>query len=552
MLLEDRIAQIVPTLTPAQIQFALRFASGPKRVFASDEKLLDVGDRNTIVWLVVEGTIVASRRDGLGREGLFATGGPGQFSGEVSDLAGHASLAMVCAGPDGCTAYPFDLPHLRALLISSADIGEVMMRAFILRRAAFLEGGGVGSVILGEAASPDTVRLRGLLTRNSYPHSLIDVDGAEGKALVERLGVLPADLPILICPNGTLMRHPSDAEAGVGLGIVPDITPEAVYDGIVVGAGPAGLAVAVYAASEGLNVLVLDSRSFGGQAGASSRIENYLGFPTGISGQALTARAFLQAQKFGAQFAVPVSVLELDCSQPPLHRVALDNGISIYGRTVVIASGARYRRPEIDNLDRFEGTSISYWATPIEATLCEGRDIVLVGGGNSAGQAAVYLSAHARKVYLAVRSSGLDASMSRYLIDRIKATPNIELRVQTDVTGLSGAADGTLTSVDMNSRETGDRQRVDAQHLFLFIGADPNTRWLDQRITLDDKGFVVTGADLKFPLQTSSPGVFAIGDVRCGSVKRVAAGVGEGAAAVAQIHAYLASLQGRADSRPGQ
>ena len=552
MLLEDRIAQIVPTLTPAQIQFALRFASGPKRVFASDEKLLDVGDRNTIVWLVVEGTIVASRRDGLGREGLFATGGPGQFSGEVSDLAGHASLAMVCAGPDGCTAYPFDLPHLRALLISSADIGEVMMRAFILRRAAFLEGGGVGSVILGEAASPDTVRLRGLLTRNSYPHSLIDVDGAEGKALVERLGVLPADLPILICPNGTLMRHPSDAEAGVGLGIVPDITPEAVYDGIVVGAGPAGLAVAVYAASEGLNVLVLDSRSFGGQAGASSRIENYLGFPTGISGQALTARAFLQAQKFGAQFAVPLSVRELDCSQPPLHRVALDNGISIYGRTVVIASGARYRRPEIENLDRFEGTSISYWATPIEATLCEGRDIVLVGGGNSAGQAAVYLSAHARKVYLAVRSSGLDASMSRYLIDRIKATPNIELRVQTDVTGLSGAADGTLTSVDMNSRETGDRQRVDAQHLFLFIGADPNTRWLDQRITLDDKGFVVTGADLKFPLQTSSPGVFAIGDVRCGSVKRVAAGVGEGAAAVAQIHAYLASLQGRADSRPGQ
>ena len=280
------------------------------------------------------------------------------------------------------------------------------MRAFILRRAAFLEGGGVGSVILGEAASPDTVRLRGLLTRNSYPHSLIDVDGAEGKALVERLGVLPADLPILICPNGTLMRHPSDAEAGVGLGIVPDITPEAVYDGIVVGAGPAGLAVAVYAASEGLNVLVLDSRSFGGQAGASSRIENYLGFPTGISGQALTARAFLQAQKFGAQFAVPLSVVELDCSQPPLHRVALDNGISIYGRTVVIASGARYRRPEIENLDRFEGTSISYWATPIEATLCEGRDIVLVGGGNSAGQAAVYLSAHARKVYLAVRSSG--------------------------------------------------------------------------------------------------------------------------------------------------
>jgi thioredoxin reductase (NADPH) len=543
MLLEDRIAQIVPTLTPAQIQFALRFASGRKRVFAPDETLLDVGDRNTIVWLVVEGSIVASRRDGLGRGGLFATGGPGQFSGEVSDLAGHASLAMVCAGSEGCTAYPFDLPHLRALLISSADIGEVMMRAFILRRAALLEGDGVGSVILGEAGSPDTVRLRGLLTRNSYPHSLIDADGPEGKALVERLGVLPADLPILICPNGTVMRRPSDAEAGVGLGIVPDMEPESVYDVIVVGAGPGGLAVAVYAASEGLAVLVLDSRSFGGQAGASSRIENYLGFPAGISGQALTARAFLQAQKFGAQFAVPVSVMELDCSKPPLHRIALDNGISIYGRAIVIASGARYRRPEIENLDRFEGTSVSYWATPIEATLCEGRDIVLVGGGNSAGQAAVYLSAHARKVYLAVRSRGLDASMSRYLIDRIKATPNIELRVSTAVTGLSGAADGTLASVNMASRETGNSQRVDVQHLFLFIGADPNTRWLDQRIALDDKGFVKTGDDLKFPLQTSSPGVFAIGDVRRGSVKRVAAGVGEGAAVVAQIHAYLASLQ---------
>jgi len=252
MLLEDRLAQIVPTLTPAQIEFALRFASGPAKHFAPDEKLLDVGDRNMAVWLVIEGSIVASRRDGLGRERIFATGGPGQFSGEVSDLAGHASLAMVCAGPDGCTAYPFDLPHLRALLISSADIGELMMRAFILRRAALLEGDSVGSVILGEAGSVDTVRLRGLLSRNSYPHSLIDAEGPEAKALVVRLGVQPTDLPILICPNGTVLRRPSDAEAGVGLGIVPDIKQGTQYDVIVVGAGPAGLATAVYAASEGL------------------------------------------------------------------------------------------------------------------------------------------------------------------------------------------------------------------------------------------------------------------------------------------------------------
>jgi thioredoxin reductase (NADPH) len=234
-----------------------------------------------------------------------------------------------------------------------------------------------------------------------------------------------------------MLRRPTDAEVGAGLGIVPDIKPGTEYDVIVVGAGPAGLATAVYAASEGLSVLVLDSRSFGGQAGASSRIENYLGFPTGISGQALTARAFIQAQKFGAQFAVPVSVVELDCSQPPLHRIALDNGVSVYGRTVVVASGARYRRPEIENLDRFEGTSVSYWATPIEATLCQGRDIVLVGGGNSAGQAAVFLSSYARRVHMAVRSSGLDASMSRYLIDRIAATPNIDLRLRTAVTGLA-------------------------------------------------------------------------------------------------------------------
>jgi thioredoxin reductase (NADPH) len=542
MLLEDRKSQLFPTLTPRQLEFAVRFASGPARRFEAGEKVFDVGDRNAGVWLVAEGGIIATRRDGLGRELLFATCGPGQFSGEVSELGGQASLAAASAAPEGCVAYPFDAPHLRALLIGSADIGELMMRAFILRRVALLESGSVGSVILGEAGSSDTVRLRGLLSRNGYPHSFIDADGPGGKGLVGRLGVQADDLPILICPNGTLLRRPSDAGAGVGLGIVPDLQPRSEYDVIVVGAGPAGLATAVYAASEGLSVLVLDSQSFGGQAGASSRIENYLGFPTGISGQALTARAFIQAEKFGAQFAVPVSVVELDCSRPPMHRVELDNGISVYGRTVVIASGARYRRPEIENLDRFEGTSVSYWATPIEANLCEGRDIVLVGAGNSAGQAAVFLARYARRVHLVVRSSGLDASMSRYLIDRIAATPNIELRVHTAVMGLSGTADGTLESVKMTCRKSGDTWKVDAQHMFLFIGADPNTQWLDRRIALDNKGFVTTGVASQLPLETSSPGVFAIGDVRSGSVKRLAAGVGEGAAAVAQIHSYLTTL----------
>jgi thioredoxin reductase (NADPH) len=414
MLLEDRKAEIFPTLTPSQLQFALRFASGPARHFAAGEKVFDVGDRNIAVWLVVEGGIVATRRDGLGREHIFATCGPGQFSGEVSELGGQASLAAACAAPEGCVAYPFDRPHLRALLIGSADIGELMMRAFILRGAALLEGDDGGSVILGEAGSPETVRLRGLLTRNGYPHSLVDADGVEGKTLVERLGMQADDLPILICPNGAVLKRPSDAEAGVGLGITPVLEPGSEFDVIVVGAGPAGPATAVYAASEGLSVLVLDTRSFGGQAGASARIENYLGFPTGISGQALTARAFIQAQKFGAQFAIPVSVEELESPAAP---VKLDNGVSVFGRTVVIASGARYRRPDIDNLHRFEGTSVSYWATPIEANLCGGHDIVLVGGGNSAGQAAVFLALYARRIHLVVRS-GRAGSLDVALSDR--------------------------------------------------------------------------------------------------------------------------------------
>jgi thioredoxin reductase (NADPH) len=542
MLIDQRLDQIVPTLSAVQIQFALKFASGPARQFAPNETLLDVGERDTIVWLVVGGTIIASRRDGLGREKFFASGGPGQFSGEISDLTGQASLAVVRAGPDGCLAYPFDLPHLRSLIIGSADIGEVMMRAFILRRAAFLEGEDVGSVILGEAASGNTVRLRGLLTRNSYPHYLIDSNDAEGRQLIERLGVHSEDLPILICPNGMLMRNPSDAEAGVGLGITPQLEPDSEYDVVVVGAGPAGLATAVYAASEGLTVLVVDSRSFGGQAGASSRIENYLGFPTGISGQALTARAFIQAQKFGTKFAVPLSVRELDSSSLPVHRVKLDNGITVRGRTVVIATGAKYRRPDIGNLDKFEGSSVSYWATPIEANLVRGRDIVLVGGGNSAGQAAVFLSAHARRVHLVVRARNLEASMSRYLIDRVVATHNIELNTRTAVVSVDGAS-GHIEHIQL-LKEDAEPHWTGAQHLFLFIGADPNTKWLDQHIVLDEKGFVATGAAPGMPLETSKPGVFAVGDVRSGSIKRVAAGVGEGAAVVAQIHAYLAALHG--------
>lgn len=543
MIADDRKAQAFPTLTVEQVQLALRFASGPARRFEPGEALYKVGERDTGTWLVVDGGIVATRRDGLGRQAVITTHGPGQFSGEVSQLGGGASLASGHAGPEGCTAYPFDVPHLRALLVGSAEIGEMLMRAFILRRVAMIEGDSVGSVLVGALGAPDVVRLRGFLTQNGYPNSIVDASGVEGRALIERLGVLPADLPLMICPNGTMLRRPTNAEAGSCLGITPDLETGSIYDVVVVGAGPAGLATAVYAASEGLSVLVLDSRSYGGQAGASARIENYLGFPTGISGLALAGRAFNQAQKFGAELAIPVSVIGLDCKVPRGHRVDLDNGVSVFGRTVVVASGAIYRRPAIEDLERFEGACVSYWATSIEANICEGRDVVLVGGGNSAGQAVAFLSPRVRRLYLVVRGAGLETSMSRYLIDRIAAMENVELIVEASVSAVRGGAAGAIDGVTLVSSRTGETRQIDADHLFLFIGADPNTEWMKDCVELDEKGFILTGGAGRLPLETSMSGVFAVGDVRSGSTKRVAAGVGEGAAAVAQIHNTLAAIR---------
>lgn len=541
MLLDSRHAQIFPTLNEMQFDFALRFAtSDVPTKFGPNETVFEVGDRDNGVWLVNSGSIVTSRRDGLRGETDFATIGQGQFTGEVSDLGGQASLAVGRAGSRGCTAYPFDGPCLRALVVGSAEIGELIMRAFILRRAVLLEGAGGGSVILGAPGMAETVGLRGFMTRNSYPHTLVDAECDDGKMLVERLGVKPDDLPLVICPNGSVLRRPTTAETGIALGITPKIEPDSEYDVVVVGAGPAGLAAAVYAASEGLSVLVVDSRSFGGQAGASSRIENYFGFPTGITGQALTARAFIQATKFGAQFGVPLSAISLDCSMAPRHRIDLNNGVSVYGHTVVVASGAKYRRLDVTDLTPYEGKSVSYWATPIEASVCQGRDVALIGGGNSAGQAAVYLAPQVRHLYLVVRGDGLEASMSKYLVDRIAATPNIELLTRTEVNGVVGTPDGRLQKIQLSNRDTRRTWEVGICHLFLFIGAEPNSSWLDQRIALDDHKFVLTGGSPRAHLETSSPGVFAIGDVRARSVKRVAAGVGEGAAVVAQIHAHLA------------
>jgi thioredoxin reductase (NADPH) len=554
-LIDTRQHQLFPVLDAGQIATAKRFASGPARTFAPGEVVFDVAESHAPAWLVLKGSIDVVRRDALHREAAITTHHAGQFSGEVSQLAGRQSLASGRAGAEGCTALPFDAAHVRALMIGSAEVGEIMMRAFILRRMGLLEEGGVGSVLIGVPGSADLVRLQGFLGRNGYPCTVLDAaNDVEARAVIEQSGVLPEELPLMLCPNGTVLRRPTDAEAGVCLGITPELDPETVYDVAVVGAGPAGLAAAVYAASEGLSVLVLDSRAFGGQAGASSRIENYLGFPTGISGMGLAGRAFNQALKFGAEIAIPLEVARLDCGKggpgtdTPL-RLELTNGAVVRARTVVVASGARYRRPPISNLSTFEGSGISYWASPVEAKLCEGEEVALVGGGNSAGQGVVFLAPKVKRLHLVVRGPGLEASMSRYLIERIASLPNVELHTGTEVVGLEGDASTGLTAAVFRERATGVTHVCPLRHLFLFIGADPNATWLDDCVAVDKKGFVVTGANFAasasfasrsaLPLETSRPGVFAIGDVRAGSTKRVAAAVGEGAAVVAQIHSVL-------------
>jgi thioredoxin reductase (NADPH) len=440
-------------------------------------------------------------------------------------------------------------------MVGSAEVGEIFMRAFILRRVALIQDGGAGSVLVGRTHDPELLRLRNFLSRNGYPHTSLDADSdAEGRAVIERFAVQPGDLPLMVCPDGTLLKRPTEIEAGACLGITPELNPDELFDVVVVGAGPAGLATAVYAASEGLSVMVLDQRHFGGQAGASARIENYLGFPTGISGQALAGRAFSQAQKFGAQVAIPLQVKHLECGgterrdEDPL-RVLLQDGRAVQGRSVVIASGARYRRPDIPNLDVFEGVGVSYWASAVEAKLCEGEEIALVGAGNSAGQACVYLAPRVKRLHLICRGKGLEASMSRYLIDRISALPNVELHTDTEIVGLEGNGSGGLANATFRNRASGALRVCSPRHLFLFIGADPNAEWISKRVDVDGKGFVITGQQfaqgragsnrVPLPLETSVPGVFAIGDVRAGSTKRVAAAVGEGAAVVAQIHSVL-------------
>jgi thioredoxin reductase (NADPH) len=530
--------QIFPVLNPNQVASAARFASEPARSFAPGEPIFGIGVSGVPTWLVLSGTIEVIRREGLTGLAPVTTHGRGQFTGEVNQLAGRPSLAAGKAGPEGCLALPFDAPHLRALMIGSAEIGEIVMRALILRRVGLIGHGGAGTIVIGTPGSPDVLRLQNFLTRAGLPNLLLDAQADdEGRALVERAGVLPSELPLVVGTDGQILRCPSDAELAACLGIVPDLGPEKLYDVAIVGAGPAGLAAAVYAASEGLSVLVLDGQSVGGQAGASARIENYLGFPTGISGHALSARAFNQALKFGAEIAIPVQVDHLSRHDGQLALTCAGDR-KIRARAIVIAAGARYRRPDVPNLATFEGAGVSYWVSPIEARLCAGEEVALVGGGNSAGQAVVFLAPQVRRLHLVVRRP-LAETMSRYLIDRIAALPNVELHIGSELATLEGDRATGLAAASFRDRTTGVLTRRSLRHVFLFIGADPNAAWARACVDMDANGFVVTGQGA-LPLETSLSGVFAIGDVRAGSTKRVAAAVGEGAAVVAQIHTMLA------------
>jgi thioredoxin reductase (NADPH) len=422
------------------------------------------------------------------------------------------------------------------------------MRAMILRRVALIESGAGGPVLIGSAQAPDMARLRSFLSRNAIPHTLLDpATDRDAQLCVERIAPEPEQLPLAVCPNGDVLRNPSNDELARCIGMLEVEAGDALYDVVIVGAGPAGLAAAVYAASEGLSVLVIDAQAFGGQAGASARIENYFGFPTSISGQALAGRGFTQAQKFGARVMIPMEVQHLDCT-PAVRgepiRLALRDGSVVRARTVVVATGALYRRPvENRELMALEGHGVWYWASPIEAKMCAGEEIVLVGGGNSAGQAAVFLSGHAAKVWMLVRGPTLAASMSKYLIDRITATPNIDVLTRTEINDVTGSRQWGVESVAWRCRNGKTHYRP-VRHVFLFLGADPNTAWLKEcGVALDANGFVMTGQDASLSLHTRVPGVFAIGDVRAGSVKRIGSAIGEGAAVVAQIHAYLGRLR---------
>jgi thioredoxin reductase (NADPH) len=537
------------TFTTRGEQLFLRFTDeemarlarfGEPRHYRAGDMIVRRGEVGPGLMLIVSGRVEVTRDDhGAGVH--VVTHERGNFMGELAQLSGRPYLVDEKALTDvEAVAIPPD--RLRALLVAEADLGERLMRALILRRVALIETG-AGPVIVGEESNPDVLRLVNFLRRNGQPYQRLDPanDSCAG-TLVERFQVTPEELPIVLCPGGQLLRNPSEDQLARCVGLVGALDPNRLYDVIVIGAGPAGLATSVYAASEGLSVLAIDCRSFGGQAGASARIENYLGFPTGISGMALMGRAFSQAQKFGVEVAIPDEAVKLECGNDPC-RIDLATGERVQARTIVLATGARYRRLGVDRLEAFEGSAVHYWASPLEADLAAGEEVVLVGGGNSAGQATVFLAGRARRVTVVARRP-LTETMSQYLIERIEGLPNVDVVIGCEVAELHGEA-GSLDRVAIRERSSGNIRQIPARFLFSFIGAEPNTDWLQSSgIRLDERGFVLTGDEIgdgRLPLETSRRGVFAVGDVRACSVKRVAASVGDGAQVVAAIHKYLAA-----------
>jgi thioredoxin reductase (NADPH) len=550
--IDIRDEKMFPKLAPLEIDRLRRF--GEVRHYARGEALFVTGDVAPGMYVLIKGSVRVTRRDPLGHSAPIVELGAGQFVAEVGQLSGQPSFVDAHA-IDEVEALLIPSENLRALMIEEPELGERIMQALILRRVVLIEAGAGGPVLIGPETSPDVIRLQGFLARNAYPHQLLDpTEDQEAAKLVEQYAPNPADLPLAVCPKGTILKNPSESELARALGMVPIDEENRTYDVAVVGAGPAGLSTAVYAASDGLSVIVFDGRAFGGQAGASARIENYLGFPTGISGQALTGRAYVQAQKFGARMMIPAEMAGLDQTETPLA-LQLGDGRRVKASTVVVATGARYRRLDVPNLRDFEGRGLWYWASPIEARLCRDEEIVLVGGGNSAGQAAVFLRNFAAKIWMLVRGPSLAENMSQYLIDRIKAINNIEVLTNTEIVALYGTRDKQLERVRWRNNVTGEETEKPTRHVFCFIGADPETTWLrDSGVALDGKNYILTGSDVlsqarrstngsgrPLPLETSVPGVFAAGDVRSGSVKRVGAAIGEGAVSAAELHAALAN-----------
>jgi thioredoxin reductase (NADPH) len=551
----DGRTQAFPELTESQIARIRTIAK--LRKVAPGDILFQPDDTNIPFFVLLSGAMEIIQPDPRGDRSV-AKHGPGAFTGEITMISGQRCLVRgrVAEAGEFLEVASHDL---RTLVARDAELSEILMRAFILRRLLLISHGLGNVILMGSRHSAHTLRVREFLTRNAHPYSYIDLDtDAAAQDFLDRFHVKLDEVPVVVCNGRTVLRNPTTQELADCLGFNASIDGSQVRDVIIVGAGPSGLAAAVYAASEGLDALVIETENPGGQAGSSSKIENYLGFPTGVSGQELAARALTQAQKFGAKMMIGHGVVKLDCDQRP-YQVILDNGNRLPARAIIISTGAQYNKPQIDNLRKFEGQGIYYGATFIESQLCEDQDVVVVGGANSAGQAAVFLSQTARKVHMLVRRDGLAETMSRYLIQRITENPGIELHSNTEIVSLEG--DGQLQRVTWVDKKTGEKSTHDVCHVFMMTGASPRTEWLQGCVALDKKGFILTGRDLEdasssaasalsswplsrgpLMLETSLPGVFAVGDVRSGNVKRVASAVGEGAIAVNLVHRALAEI----------